>query len=97
MSLQTAYARSGPRRLAFEPGPILGESRAAPARRSIRVPARHQLAAAQSGRCHRDDYRRWERLVPMQLWQLDVMRSVRLADSRRRSCSPVSMITLGMR
>src|SRR5918997_1265433 len=35
---------------------------------------------ARSRKRRREDYRRWERPAPMQLWQLDVMGSVRLVD-----------------
>ena len=29
---------------------------------------------------YREDYRRWERAVPMELWQMDIVGGVRLAD-----------------
>jgi transposase InsO family protein len=52
-----------------------------PSRSTIyRVLVRHQLVQARGRRRRRDQYRRWERPVPMQLWQLDVMGSVWLVD-----------------
>jgi transposase InsO family protein len=78
--LRRAHPRWGPRRLLFElerggcPGPL-------PSRSTVyRVLVRHQLVPAESRKRRREDYRRWERPVPMQLWQLDVMGSVFLVD-----------------
>jgi transposase InsO family protein len=41
---------------------------------------RHGLAGGRKRRRRREDYRRWERGAAMQLWQLDVMGRVFLAD-----------------
>jgi transposase InsO family protein len=43
---------------------------------------RHRLIEPQKRRRKREDYRRWERLRPMELWQMDVMGGVRLGDGR---------------
>jgi transposase InsO family protein len=43
---------------------------------------RHRLIEPQKRRRKREDYRRWERLHAMELWQMDVMGGVRLADGR---------------
>jgi len=43
---------------------------------------RHRLIEPQKRRRKREDYRRWERLRPMELWQMDVMGGVRLEDGR---------------
>src|SRR6266704_1134685 len=52
-----------------------------PSRSTIyRVLVRHQLVDARPRRRRRDQYKRWERPVPMQLWQMDVMGSVWLVD-----------------
>jgi hypothetical protein len=44
------------------------------------VLVRHQLVEARQPRRRRDQYRRWERPAPMQLWQLDIMGSIWLED-----------------
>jgi hypothetical protein len=46
-----------------------------------RVLVRHGLVAAQQQN-HKRKYRRWQRDAPMQLWQLDIMGGVFLADGR---------------
>jgi transposase InsO family protein len=52
-----------------------------PSRSTVyRVLARHGLVAARKRKRRRQDYKRWQREEPMQLWQLDVTGSVFLAD-----------------
>lgn len=54
----------------------------APSRSSVhRILVRHGLVAAQQQN-HKRTYRRWQRDAPMQLWQLDIMGGVFLADGR---------------
>jgi transposase len=74
--LRRAHPKWGPRRLLFElerqgcPGPV-------PSRSTVyRVLVRHRMVTAKSRKRRREDYRSWERPVPMQLWQLDIMGSV---------------------
>ena len=43
---------------------------------------RNHLIEPKSRKRRRQDYKRWERPVPMQLWQLDVTASAFLADGR---------------
>jgi transposase InsO family protein len=60
-----------------------------PSRSSIyRVLRRNHLAAARVRKRKRDDYRRWERDAPMELWQLDIKRGVWLADGREAKVVP---------
>jgi transposase InsO family protein len=78
--LRRAHRRWGPRRLVFEL-----DRRGYPglSRSTIyRVLVRHQLIEPVPRRRRRDQYRRWERPVPMQLWQMDVTASLFLADGR---------------
>lgn len=77
--LRREHPRWGPRRLAFEleragvvPVPSLSTI--------YRVLKRHDLTTGTSRKRRREDYRRWERGEPMQLWQMDIMGSVMLAD-----------------
>ena len=73
------HPRWGPRRLLFE----LGKARVSPlpSRSTIyRVLVRHGLVPARKRKRRRQDYKRWQREEPMQLWQLDVTGSVFLAD-----------------
>jgi transposase InsO family protein len=77
--LRGAHPRWGPRRLLFE----LGKAKVSPlpSRSTIyRVLVRHGLVPARQRKRRRQDYKRWQREEPMQLWQLDVTGSVFLAD-----------------
>ena len=75
--LGAAHAAPLPRRAS--------SSRPLPGRSSVhRCLVRHRLIEPQKRRRKREDYRRWERLRAMELWQMDVMGGVRL-DGRRRA------------
>jgi transposase InsO family protein len=77
--LRGAHPRWGPRRLVFELGKA-GIS-PVPSRSTVyRVLVRHHLVAARKRKRRRQDYKRWQREEPMQLWQMDVTGSVFLAD-----------------
>jgi transposase InsO family protein len=74
-----AHSRWGPRRLAYElaragvtPVPSLSTI--------YRVLVRNGLVAARKRKRRRQDYKRWQREEPMQLWQLDITASVFLTD-----------------
>jgi hypothetical protein len=55
-----------------------------PSRSSIyRCLRRHGLIELRRRRKRRDEYRRWERERPMQLWQMDVMGGGELQDGTR--------------
>ncbi len=87
--LRGAHPRWGPRRLAFE----LGKAGVTPvpSRSTIyRVLLRHGLVPARKRKRRRQDYKRWQRDEPMQLWQLDITGSVFLAD--RTECKLISGI-----
>ena len=80
--LRRNHPRWGARRLLFElgrqgcPGPI-------PSRITVhRILVRHGLVDPVSRRRKREDYRRWERDRPMELWQMDIVGGVELADGR---------------
>jgi transposase InsO family protein len=78
--LRREHPRWGARRIVHE----LGERGVAeaPARATVhRVLVRNGLVKPQEQR-HRRQYRRWERNAPMQLWQLDIVSGVPLADGR---------------
>jgi transposase InsO family protein len=77
--LRGAHRRWGPRRLAYElakagvtPVPSLSTV--------YRVLVRHGLVAARKRKRRRQDYKRWQREAPMQLWQMDITASVFLTD-----------------
>jgi hypothetical protein len=78
--LRRNHARWGQRRLQFElgpngcPGPIPGLTT------NYRVLVRHGLIQPVSRRRRREDYQRWQREVPMELWQLDIVGGIQLAD-----------------
>jgi transposase InsO family protein len=76
--LRRAHRKWGPKRLVFEMG---RRGLGAVTRSTVyRVLIRNQLIEPRSRRRRRQDYRRWERPVPMQLWQLDVTASAFLTD-----------------
>jgi transposase InsO family protein len=78
--LRRAHRRWGPRRLVFE---LDRRGYPAVSRSTVyRVLVRYQLIEPVSRRRRRDQYIRWERPAPMQLWQLDVTASLFLADGR---------------
>jgi transposase InsO family protein len=77
--LRGTHPRWGPRRLLFE----LGKAGVSPlpSRSTIyRVLVRHHLVPARKRKRRRQDYKRWQREEPMQLWQMDITGSVFLAD-----------------
>jgi transposase InsO family protein len=76
--LRRAHRGWGPRRLVFEMD-RRGEGRVS--RSTVyRTLVRHGLIEPVSRRRRRDQYRRWERPVAMELWQLDVTASVFVGD-----------------
>jgi transposase InsO family protein len=78
--MRWVHPRWGQRRIEFElgrngcPGPIPSVSTI------YRVLVRHGLVDAVPRRRRREDYRRWQRDRPMELWQLDIVDGIRLAD-----------------
>lgn len=57
-----------------------------PSRSAIyRCLVRHDLIVPKPRRRQRDEYKRWERSRPMELWQMDVMGGVRLSDGTQLS------------
>jgi transposase len=79
--LRRAHPRWGPRRLQHELGRRGVEP--LPSLSSIyRMLARNHLVAARSRKRKREDYRRWERAAPMELWQLDIKGGVMLEGGR---------------
>jgi len=78
--LRRAHRKWGPKRLVFEMG---RRGHGTVTRSAVyRVLVRNQLIEPRSRRRRRQDYTRWERPVPMQLWQLDVTASAFLAGGR---------------
>ena len=75
--LRRAHRKWGPKRLVFAMG---RRGLGAVTRSTVyRVLIRNQLIEPRSRRRRRQDYVRWERPVPMQLWQLDVTAGAFLA------------------
>nr|WP_307834324.1 helix-turn-helix domain-containing protein [Actinoplanes lichenicola] len=80
--LRRTHPRWGARRVLFElgrarcPGPL-------PSRITVhRVLVRHGLVDERPRRRRREDYQRWERDRPMELWQMDIVGGVLLSDGR---------------
>jgi transposase InsO family protein len=77
--LRRDHPRWGPRRLRFEVG-RRGVS-PLPARATVyRILRRNNLVAGVPRKRRREDYVRWERPQPMELWQMDIVGGVLLAD-----------------
>ncbi|SCE96011.1 Transposase InsO and inactivated derivatives [Micromonospora echinospora] len=77
--LRRDHPRWGPRRLRFEAG-RRGVT-PPPARATVyRILRRNNLVLAVPRKRRREDYRRWERPEPMELWQMDIVGGVLLAD-----------------
>ena len=87
VTMRRAHPAWGPRRIRIE------LDRAGldplPARSTVyRILVRNHLVDPQRRRRRREDYRRWERSRSMELWQMDVMGRVRLANG-----TEVSVVT----
>jgi transposase InsO family protein len=78
--LRRTHPKLGPKRLAFE---MDRRGHGSVTRSTVyRVLVRNGLIEPKSRKRRRQDYRRWERPVAMQLWQLDVTASAFLAEGR---------------
>jgi transposase InsO family protein len=82
--LRRQHPRWGPRRLEHELGRELeGDLERLPSRSAIyRALVRNNLIQPRGRRRRHQDYKRWERSAPMQLWQLDITGQVMLVDGR---------------
>ncbi|MGY4644425.1 transposase InsO family protein [Cellulomonas sp. URHB0016] len=79
VALRIEHPRWGPRRLGYELARAGVDP--VPSRSTIyRALVRRGLVVPRSRRRRRQDYVRWERPGPMQLWQMDVTGSVRMVD-----------------
>jgi transposase InsO family protein len=79
VGLRRAHPAWGPSRIVWQlerdgTEPLPGRSGV------YRALVRHGLAGAKKRKRRREDYRRWERGIAMELWQMDVMGRVFLAD-----------------
>jgi transposase InsO family protein len=78
--LRRAHPRWGARRIEFELGRNGCPGRV-PSRITVhRVLVRHGLVDVVPRGRRRQDYKRWQRAVPMELWQLDIVGGIMLAD-----------------
>ena len=81
VAMRRAHPAWGPDRISWQLERDGVES--VPGRSSIyRALLRHGLVEATKRKRRRDDYRRWERGRSMELWQMDVMGRVHLADGQ---------------
>src|SRR5262252_10604171 len=65
-----------------------------PSERTInRIMARQGLASPRPRKRPRDSYRRWQRPGPMQLWQMDIVGGVMIADERTGELREAKVVT----
>jgi transposase InsO family protein len=65
-----------------------------PSERTInRIFARQGLASPRPRKRPRDSYRRWQRPAPMQLWQIDIVGGVMIADERTGELREAKVVT----
>jgi transposase InsO family protein len=88
LEMRRAHPGWGPRRILYELLYELvrraGEGEPVPSRSAIyRCLVRAGLVVPQARRRREEHWRRWERGVPMELWQMDVVGGFVLADGRR--------------
>ena len=81
VAMRRAHPAWGPDRIRWQLGRERCRSAAGPVE-VYRALVRHGLVEATKRRRRREDYRRWERGRSMELWQMDVMGRVHLADGR---------------
>jgi transposase InsO family protein len=78
--MRREHPKWGPVRIAFELGKQGCPGRV-PSRKTVyRILVRHGLIAPKRRKRRRDEYVRWERPEPMQLWQMDIVGSVWLTS-----------------
>jgi len=79
--LRREHPRWGPRRIAYELAGTAPQGNARVSKSTVhRILVRHGLIEPRSRRRKRRDYIRWERETPMQLWQIDIVGGLVLAD-----------------
>jgi hypothetical protein len=84
VALRRAHPGWGPRSILTQLGRELVVP--LPGRSSVyRALVRHGLIQPQQRRRRRQDYKRWERSRAMELWQLDIVGRIRLADGTQLS------------
>lgn len=84
VELRRAHPRWGPQRI-LDQLALDGETDL-PGRSSIyRCLVRHKLIDPQARKRRKSDYKRWERARPMELWQMDIVGGVMLADGWKAS------------
>lgn len=91
--MRRKHRRWGPRRIAHElarsgfPPPL-------PSRMTVyRILVRNHLLEPSARRRRREEYRRWERDAPMQLWQLDIVGGVMLVDVATGELREAKLVT----
>jgi transposase-like protein len=78
--LRRTHSRWGQRRIGFELGRLGCPGQIPSVSTIYRVLVRHGLVDAVPRRRRRQDYKRWQRDRPMELWQVDIVDGIRLAD-----------------
>lgn len=84
LELRRAHPGWGPRRILYELGRADLDGEPVPSRSAIyRCLVRAGVIEPQARRRREEHWKRWERGVPMELWQMDVVGGFVLADGRR--------------
>jgi transposase len=84
LEMRRAHPGWGPRRILYELGKVDLAGAPVPSRSAIyRCLVRAGLIEPQARRRRAEHWKRWERGMPMELWQMDVVGGFLLADGRR--------------
>ena len=92
--MRRQHPRWGAKRIRLELLRRPPEGMALPSERTInRILARQGLVLPRPRKRPRDSYRRWQRPGPMQLWQIDIVGGVMIADERTGELREAKVVT----
>jgi transposase len=92
--MRRQHPRWGAKRIRLELLRSLSDGLVVPSERTInRIFARQGLVVPRPRKRPRDSYRRWQRAAPMQLWQIDIVGGVMIADQRTDELREAKIVT----
>lgn len=92
VEMRRKHPRWGAKRIRMQLLKAGGE--AVPAERTInRILSRHGLLEHRARKRRRESFKRWQRDAPMQLWQMDIVGGVMIADAATRGLREAKVVT----